>query len=230
MKVRATKNIHSTEKTFEQFKLTEFSKSLTEFIPDLSLSCNECADIEDDESSTDSRLSFLVKFKADKLNDPRKIKHEGLSGILLPEEEEFKYQEEKGEDSFFATVKNNHFNLVITQDQVERMALEIFSNEEKKINHNSKEVSSYLVGSYEKPEWAAFFLDTQKTNWKKYLKYSLKEHFKSTFCDFKKAELTQMLGTDPEGLKSNLLKLNAMGCLEGSELNEIRQALGRNFI
>lgn len=230
MKVRATKNIHNTEKTFEQFKLTEFSKSLIEFVPDLSLSCNECADEEDDNGSMDSTLSFLMKFKADKLNDPRKIKDEGVAGIILPEGEGYKYLKEEGEDSFFKTVKDNHFNLILRKEQVEEMALDIFSNESKKRSYPSKDVNTYLVLNYEKAEWIALFGNDKKKNWNKYLKACLKEQFKLVFCDLKKEELIQMLKTDPDGLKTNILKLNAIGCLVGSEVNEVRQAIGKSFI
>ena len=230
MKIRAAKNIHNTEKTFDEFKLTEFSKDLVEFIPDLTLSCNECTTEENDQTVSDSSISFLVKFKADKLKDPRKIKNEGISGMFLPELEEYKYEKEAGEDSCFRTIKENHYNLILSEKQLNELARDIFADTSKQVTHFSREVSSYIVSVHEKAEWVRLFNDAQKKNWKKYLKECLKAQFKSTYCDFKKDELKQMLGVDPDNLKKNILKLNKLGFLDGVEINEIRQVLGKDFV
>lgn len=230
MKIRAFKNIHDTDKTYEEFKLTEFSKDLTEFIPDTSISCNECSKKEDETKPVDSVLSFLVKFKADKLSDPKRVKKDGVSGIELPTDKKYKYVKEKGDASFFTSVRENHFNLQLNEEEVEEVAKYAFNKYEKSHTFNPDEVSSYLISRYETKEWRNLFADSKKKNWKKFLKQSLKSHFKKTYCELDKAELERMLDTDPEGLKKCILKLNEFDCFIGSEKNEIRRALGQNFI
>lgn len=230
MKIRGLKNIHDTGKTYEEFKLTEFSKDLTEFIPDTNLSCNECSEKEDEIKVVDSVLSFLVKFKADKLSDPRRVRKDGVSGIELPSDKKYKYVKEKGDASFFTSVRENHFNLKLNEKEVEEVAKYAFSKIEKVHTFNPEEVSSYLISRYETKEWKNLFADSKKKNWRKFLKKSLKTDFKKTYCELDKTELKRMLDTDPEGLKKCILKLNEFDCFIGSEKNEIRQALGQNFI
>ena len=230
MKVRASKNIHDYQKTFDEFKLTEFSKDRERFVPDLSLSCNECLDKEDDAQGTDSTLSFLIKFKADKLSDPRSIRDDGVSGMILPEIEGLPYKKEAGAASIFKTITENHYNLELSEAQLDWLADQVFKDKKMTVEHNASEVKDYLISSYEKTEWATLLKDAKKSRWKSYLKKSLKDQFKNQYCELKVAELNKMLGVDAEGLKAAILRLNVLGCFEGAELNEIRQSLGKTFV
>lgn len=229
MKVRASRNIHNTGKNFDEFKLTEFSKDLVNWIPDLSLSCNECEEKEDLGKKVDGQLSFVTKFKADKLNDPRKVKQEGISGIILTEDDDLKFVKEQGGDSYFHTVKYNHFNLILTEEKLLEIALKIYSEDVKKFTFNAIQIRDYILENYETEEWKNLFLATTKTNWKKYLNEILKSKFKSIFCELKASELKEANRLDPEGLKKELLILKNANALNEIDLKQIDSGLGPDY-
>ena len=228
MKVRASKNLHYTGKTLDEFKLTELSKNLDVFTPALSLSCNHCE--KEETERQDSVLSFLIKFKADKISDPQKFIPNGVEGLMLPETEKYNYQKEKGEGSFFTSLVENHHNLNLTSEQVEGLAQELYSNEEKRKTFDSNIVGKYLVENYESTEWKALLSSPKKKNWKKYVKQRLKQEFRKVYCDFKRNELENISQVDPDGVRELIKKLNDFDCFEGIEKDQIRQAFGRSFI
>lgn len=229
MKVKVSKNLHYIDKTLEEFLLTEFSQSLEEFVPDLSLSCNECHEIENEESQQDSIFSFLLKFKADKLGDPKAIQS-GLAGMILPESPNYTFEKTDGDDSFFRSVKNNHYDLKLTEDQLRALAATLYNDSSLHKVYPIEDVRKYLVKNYNRTEWNALLSNPKKRTWKKFLRDALKRQFRSTFCEIEKSELRQMEQTDPQGLRQAITKLNDMECFTGPELNEIRQALGKTFV
>jgi hypothetical protein len=226
MKVKVLRNLLATEKSFEDFKTEEFSLNLHEFTPDLSLSCNECAKEEDDTEGADSPLSFLIKFKADKLKDPVRVSRTGVGGVLLPEGKQYEYQKERGQIGFFKSVTENQYNLCLTEDQLESVTLELYNDEAKRLAFNGETIEHYILSKYQTKEWKTLLASSQKKEWKKYVNQSLKRVFQRTYGDFKVDELKSAAKLDPDGLKTELKKLHDYGALSADEQTAIKKALG----
>jgi hypothetical protein len=229
MKVRAARNIHNSQMTLEQFKELEFSTDMENFTPDLSLSCNECHDVADEDNHQDSVLSFLLKYKADKLSDP-KVVTKGVAGMILPEIPDHTFEKSAGANSFFHSVKHNHYNLNVTIAQFDALTLDIFTKSDLRKFHELKDLENYIIENHERTEWKALFADSKKKNWKRFLRESLKKDFLKNFGDIKKRELLQAEQKDPSGVRKEIQKLDGFNCFTDREKNEIRQAFGPDLL
>ncbi len=230
MKIRSCRSIHVAELSFEEFKLAEFSKDVFQFVAQDQLSCSQCENTADESINQDSALSFLVKYKADQLSDPKKIANEGIAGYFLSEDSKFNYRQEPGGDSHFSSVKVNHYNLYLTATQLEAMSLIVYSDSQMHSEHSAKDVSDYLLYMYQTVEWAAVLALKDKRGWKKLIKRILKKSFELRYGNVTRADLKKSNELDPVALRAELKKLNAYGCLEPKDLEEIRIALGKDAL
>jgi hypothetical protein len=230
MKIRSSRSIHITDLSYEQFQLAEFSKNVFQFVPQDKLSCNQCENTENDSIGQDSALSFLVKYKADQLSDPRKITSEGITGYFLPEDGTFDYRQEAGADSNFSSLKANHYNLYATTKQINDISLKVYSEARMDSRHSEKDVRDYLFSKYETTEWAALLRLKDKKGWKKFVKRILREAYESRYGEIMREDLKNAYALDPVKLLEELRRLKAYGCLEPKDLNEIQLVLGNSAL
>ncbi len=230
MKVRAGRNVYFTPLTFEEFKLVEFSKDRLRWIPDDQLSCNQCDDEEDAAKDKDSALSFLTKFKADHLGDPKKVRSDGVVGYVLNEGKSYDYRKEPGAPSNFRSVAVNHYNLYANSDELEEFALSVYSDQSKQAQYSAEQVGKYLLNSYERAEWATLLGLNDRKSWKKFVRALLVKRFELRYGPISRADLRKADKLDPADLRANLKILNDYGCLKPKDLEEIRQALGNNAL
>jgi len=215
--------------SFEEFKFVEFSKSLDVLVP-VVLSCNQCEDAEDDSKNQDSVLSFLVKFKADKLGNPKKIRSEGLIGFVLPEGKGYDYRKEPGEPSGFKSVTENHFNLYTKGTQIESIALSVYSDPNRRLRFPVEEIGDFLLSSHKKSDWATLLDQENRKNWKKFVQVLLLKKFETKYGKIERTELKRAYGLDPEDLRAHLEMLNEYGCLNPKDVDEIRTVLGKDAL
>lgn len=202
MKIRAAKVKRNTGYVdFNDFLNKEFSKDKEVFIPDLELSCNDCDSVEDFANHRDSTLSFLVKFKADQLSDPKAVS-QGASGFNLPDS--LNYVSDSSRPSIFRSIQLNHFNLVFSNaSDLVQVAEDIFEDLNSHPHFAASDVDSYLETVYSRSDWGGFASNPNKTKWKKHIGNVLKRRLHRDYgkVDNQK-EIVNSLGIDAAGFKN----------------------------
>lgn len=221
MKIRARKSKYNTKLDFEDFKLKEFSKDKENFVPDLELSCCDCHEFENLADNIDSPISFLIKFKADQLSDPRAVKP-GVKGLILPEE--LSYEIEKVE-SCFKSIRNNHYNLVWKQKEIEQIAVELYKDGNHHIDISKSEVQNYLLSSYDQDDWKTLLARKDKEKWRKFTVRQFKDRYQESYGKININEIKEALEVDSSGVNSLLSEMKSFGCFSNDELTIIDEVL-----
>lgn len=201
MKIRSAKTKRKTGYVdFNDFLLKEFSKDKENFIPDMTLSCNECLAQEDFAKDQDSVLSFLVKFKADVLEDPAAVKG-GVKGFRLPDD--LNYQKDDSQAKAFKTLQKNHYNLLFKDEmEVRNTAANIFNTSGLSIECDINAIDDYLYSVYLRDDWVNLLNLPNKNEWKKFIGGVLKRKLRDVhgYID-KESQIKAALAMDSNGFR-----------------------------
>jgi hypothetical protein len=230
VRIRAAKFNFYVDLSLDQFKKLEFSRDLVNWIPYEELSCNTCReDGDEDNLALDAVLTFLTKFKANNLMNPKKVLPEGLSGFVLPEGDEYDYRDKIETSGYFTSVKTHHVNLHATPDQLERIADNIYHTQPLRLYYGAEKVNEYLFQNVHDPEWSILYVDKNRRNWKNFVKDLMLKNFVRRYRDIDRANLKVQYKLDSVGLTEALTELKAFDVLLPANLEEIRIGTGLKF-
>lgn len=232
MKVRSARVSQYESIPFEVWKKAEFSLDTEVWTPDTSLSCNECYDIQDDDQSRDSILSFLIKFRASMMGDPNKPFSGSIQGYRFPEEsEEFIYEASEAKKPRFESVRHSHFELKLTPDKVEELAANLFAKRDLWESFGIDTINNFLIAERHKSEWAALLKQSDRKKWKHHIRDYLKNKLLTEHCGaLEKNDIKAAYDRDDVIVGKLIKDIHSLGGFLGPEAQEIRRALGNNFI
>lgn len=214
MKIRARKSKRKTDYELEDFLLKEFSFDKEKFIPDPEISCNECLTDEDFKNHKDSALSFLIKLKADNLSDPSAIKS-GVDAFVLPDDLNYKLQRVT---SAFKSVSENHYNLILSEDELTELGRKLLVTATTHISHSSEEAKQYLLNSYQQSEWSALLNKSNKTGWRQYVGKILKERLYNEYGKIDAENVRGALQIDKEGFLHKVNEITRYANFDSKEM------------
>ena len=214
MKIRSRKTNRNTSYELADFLLKEFSKDKETFIPFEELSCNECNDIEDISNDIDCPKSFLIKFKANNLPDPKAIKAE-ISGFILSED--LTYSPDKVV-SHFKSITENHYNLKVSGDKLRKIGTELHASDANHVNYTKQEVKEYLRSSYQQKEWSKLLQLADRTKWRIFVGKTLKESLISDFGKIDNTGISEAINIDKEGFIKRIKEINSYNGFNKEEL------------
>ncbi len=217
MKIRARKTNRKTPYELEDFLLKEFSIDKEKYVHDNELSCNECQETEDEVNHKDSVKSFLVKFKADKLSDPKSVRP-GVAGFVLPDE--FDYELVKV-SSFFKSIKENHYNLKTTEVELKRIVKKIHENKFPHVEFTKNEANNYLVFSYKKNNWDLLLNDGSKTKWREYVGKLLKKNLTEDYGKIDTTNVEEAIRIDKVGFTAKAKEITNYNGFNEQELTHL---------
>lgn len=214
MKIKADKRSRNTALTFNEFLLKNFSMDRIDFIPDLELSCNEC-NLDNPLKNTDDVLSFLVKFKADHLRDPKAIKS-GVTGFILPVNGNYRHTKVK---SSFSSIATNHYDLVLTKAELISLAKDLYNNpSSSEMKYSTDDVSDYLIRSRNQPEWITLLGSNDKKKWRGEVGKALKRKLVKTYGTIDKENISAALNIDKTDFERQVQGVMAYNGFNSSEL------------
>jgi hypothetical protein len=223
MKIRAAKIKRNTGYIdFKDFLNKEFSKDKEAFVPDLELSCNECHEIEDLPSNRDSILSFLVKFKADHLSDPKAVS-QGTTGFKLPND--LHYVSDHSRTSVFKSLQISHFNLIFADvSELERVAKDIYSVLSSHPHFSTSDVDSYIEAVYTRSDWSSLLSNPNKTKWRKHIGSILKRRLTRDYGKIdNQNDISKSLGIDATGFKSLITEILSYTNIPENEMKLLKE-------
>ena len=199
------------------------------FVPDMSLSCNECEEIEDLPKDIDSPASFLIKFKAENLSDPKSVS-QGVVGFIMPEN--LTYESDIPKQRFFNSIRINHFNLKFKdENELIVTATDLYENNHTHRLCDEKELIEYLKSRYTNTEWQKLLFDSNKTNWKKYVGKILKRKFKVNYGSLTtSSEIHKNLKLDKSGFEAAIKEIRLYTNFEQTEDDLLKSHNPLNYL
>ena len=223
MKIRAAKIKRNTGYVdFNDFLNKEFSKDKEAFVPDLELSCNECDGTENFPNESDSILSFLVKFKADQLSDPKAVS-QGINGFKLPND--LQYVSDHSRASVFKSLQMNHLNLIFADSpELERVAKDIYDVLSSHPHFSVSDVDGYIEAVYTRSDWSNLFSNPNKTKWKKHVGSILTRKLTRDYGKIDiQDDISKSLVIDATGFKSLIMEILSYTSFSENEMKLLKK-------
>ena len=216
MKLRATKEYFYTDLNEEDLKCQVLDDIESPSYPQV-ISNNECsAKIDEEHGSTDSPLSFLLKFKASNLS-PAAIPN-GVSGIQLPDKG-FINKLILDNQSHFDSVNQNHHNLTLKSEaDLNGLIVEIRKIDPHYQFFKLDNLKKYILRTLDDPEWDSFY--KQDKRWNKFKNKTIEENFKNKHCGITKEDLSEHLKLNRDGIEEDLKFLKKHNAI--TDINKLK--------
>ena len=222
MKIRSKKTNRNTSYDFDDFLLKEFSKDKENYVHDKELSCNECFEIEDEANNKDDIKSFLIKFKANLLSDPKAIRS-SVSGFILPSDGN--YVLEKVKKSFFKSIDANHFILNSDESKLKNVVEQIHKDASLRIEFTKDQVNNYLLESYNQKDWDTLLQDSNKKKWRKHLGKCLKQSLVDTYGKIDAENIKEGIRLDRSGITKLTQEVKNFNAFSDNELTLVTRLI-----
>lgn len=209
---------------FEDFLISEFSIDVEKFVirEKRDYSCNLC---------NEGELDFLVKFRANRNKNPKKIDISNLNGLIIPDEfdkDKLKFDDTNGDGKHFQSLDDEHHDY-IPKDEAElrNVAQFIYNNDSQKVAFSSDELKLYLINSINS-EWLTFYNNKAGTRWAKFLVGLMVEKLLSDYSmEFKKDDLVKRYTEHGSIFSDRLESIAKVRKFENAHKNQISQAFSK---
>ena len=133
---------------------------------------------------------------------------------ILPEKN-FQFKKEKGQNSCFKSIEENHYNVYFSKAQEAKDTTSaIYKDwENSSVNIDNRQIDDYLISNHQRPDWQTLLKLPDRENWNKRLKQALVRQFERSYGTINKENLEKAYSSNPEELVaslSNLKNLNAV--------------------
>jgi len=203
MKLRATREVFYSALTEEDLKGHILNDMESPEYPQI-ISNNECSAVVNSENATsDSALSFLIKFKASNVA-PSAIPN-GVCGIEFPEAG-LPNTHVNDNQSHFNSINVNHHDLRLeSETELNKLVAEIRELVPHYHSFDLDGVKRYVLRTLDDPEWVAFYQNDKK--WRKFKNKIIQDSFEKKHCPIVEEDLKEYMKAPSDEMEKDLVFL-----------------------